>query len=123
MRSVAPLRSLPRSPSRFVEAKKSPQLLNKLADLAKKAVLSMPNGSEAFSNVMNHFDTTDYANENSIRQQLSQGNNNLIKVNFDIIAKLEKVSQDLYKKSYYLLTPVQKRYLASKEDLVGAGIN
>ena len=121
MRSVAPLRYVPRSPSKSIEVKRSPELLQKLSNLAKKAVLSMPNGSEAYTNVMDYFDTTDYKNENLIRQQLSQGNNNLIKVNFDIISKLEKVAQDLYKKSYYSLTPVQKRYLASREDLIGAG--
>jgi hypothetical protein len=77
-------------------------------------------GIKALTNVADFFDF-DYENENALRRELAMGKENMSRTNTQTIAKLNMASMNLYKKPYYALSAVQRRYLANREELLSAG--
>ena len=123
MRSVAPIRERPLSfeRTRRPVPRRSPEMLDYVMNATKNTLQTAGTaGMGALTSIANFFDF-DYENENALRRDLAMGQENMSRTNTQTIAKLNMTAMNLYKKPYYALSAVQRRYLANREELLSAG--
>ena len=120
---MAPLRERPLSFERNGRPipRRSPEMLDYVMKATKNTLKTAGTaGMGALSSIANFFDF-DQENENALRRDLAMGQQNMSRTNTQTIAKLNIAAMNLYKKPYYALSAVQRRYLANREDLLSAG--